>query len=117
MADIKIDAVRSSSSGILGRALSEARGHRVALDSSSRPAGRRPDQQRGLSRRRVVVRRHADRDAREGDRRTAHGIQVTIEGARSAAEPNRFASVSMTFEIAGVSQTQADELCKTYRGR
>jgi uncharacterized OsmC-like protein len=44
-------------------------------------------------------------------------IQVTIEGARSAAEPNRFASVSMTFQIAGVSQAQADELVKTYRGR
>ena len=45
------------------------------------------------------------------------GIDVTIEGARSAAEPNRFAAVTMTFEIAGVSQAQADELVKTYRGR
>jgi uncharacterized OsmC-like protein len=44
------------------------------------------------------------------------GITVTIEGARSAAEPNRFASVAMTFEIAGVSQAQADDLVKTYRG-
>src|SRR5262245_7788544 len=32
-------------------------------------ADRRPDQQRGLSCRRVVLRRHADRDARQGDRR------------------------------------------------
>ena len=45
------------------------------------------------------------------------GISVTIEGARTAAEPNRFASVTMTFEIAGVSQMQADELVATYRGR
>jgi uncharacterized OsmC-like protein len=45
------------------------------------------------------------------------GIDVTIEGARTAAEPNRFAVVTMTFEIAGVSQAQADELVATYRGR
>ena len=44
-------------------------------------------------------------------------IQVTIEGARTAAEPNRFATVTMTFEIAGVSAAQADELVATYRGR
>src|SRR5215831_6693142 len=37
MSDMKIDAVRSSSSGTLGRARSEARGHRLVLDSSSRP--------------------------------------------------------------------------------
>ena len=45
------------------------------------------------------------------------GIDVTIEGARAAAEPNRFAVATMTFEIAGVSQGQADELVATYRGR
>ncbi len=45
------------------------------------------------------------------------GIQVTIDGARTAAEPNRFTTVTMTFEIAGVSQSQADELVATYRGR
>ena len=37
LSDLKIDTVRSSNSGILGRARSEARGHRIVLDSSSRP--------------------------------------------------------------------------------
>jgi uncharacterized OsmC-like protein len=117
MADIKIDAVRSSSSGILGRALSEARGHRVALDSSSRPQADALTNSEaflaGVSSCGVtLIEMHAKETGVPLTR-----IQVTIEGARSAAEPNRFASVSMTFEIAGVSQGQADELVKTYRGR
>src|SRR5437867_13172354 len=37
VSDMKIDTVRSSNSGVLGRARSEARGHRIVLDSSSRP--------------------------------------------------------------------------------
>ncbi len=45
------------------------------------------------------------------------GMSVTIEGARTAAAPNRFARVRMAFEIAGVSQAQADALVETYRGR
>jgi uncharacterized OsmC-like protein len=45
------------------------------------------------------------------------GMNVTIEGVRASAEPNRFANVTMTFEIAGVSQEQAEALVETYRGR
>jgi uncharacterized OsmC-like protein len=44
-------------------------------------------------------------------------MAVTIEGTRTAAAPNRFARVHMTFEIAGVSQAQAEALVETYRGR
>ena len=42
---------------------------------------------------------------------------VTIEGVRPAAEPNRFARVTMRFELAGVTQTQAEALVQTYRSR
>jgi uncharacterized OsmC-like protein len=45
------------------------------------------------------------------------GMTVTIEGLRTAAEPNRFARVTMKFELAGVSQPQAESLVETYRGR
>ena len=45
------------------------------------------------------------------------GMSVTIEGVRTAAAPNRFASVSMTFELAGVEQSQAEQLVETYRSR
>ena len=117
MSDMKIDAVRSSSSGTLGRALNEARGHRLVLDSSSRP---QPDAftnseafLAGVSSCGVtLIEGHAKET---GVPMT--GIDVTIEGARTAAEPNRFATVTMTFEIAGVTQAQAEELVATYRGR
>ena len=44
-------------------------------------------------------------------------MDVTIEGVRTAAEPNRFASVTMTFELAGVTPAQADALVDVYRQR
>ena len=117
MSDMKIDAVRSSSSGVLGRARSQARGHGLVLDSSSRP---QPDAftnseafLAGVSSCGVTLIEMHARDS--GIPMT--GIDVTIEGARSSAEPNRFATVTMTFEIAGVSPAQADELVATYRGR
>jgi len=117
VSDMKIDTVKSSNSGVLGRARSEARGHRIVLDSSSRP---QPDAftnseafLAGVSSCGVtLIEMHAQES---GIPMT--GIQVTIDGARTAAEPNRFTTVTMTFEIAGVSQSQADELVATYRGR
>ena len=117
MSDMKIDTVKSSNSGVLGRARSEARCHRLVLDSSSRP---QPDALTnseaflaGVSSCGVtLIEMHAQESGIP-----LKGIQVTIEGARTAAEPNRFAVVTMTFEIAGVSQAQADDLVATYRGR
>lgn len=117
MSDLKIDTVRSSSSGVLGRAKSEARGHQLVLDSSSRP---QPDAftnseafLAGVSSCGVtLIEGHAKESGIP-----MKGISVTIDGARTAAEPNRFSVVTMTFEIAGVTQDQADELVATYRGR
>ena len=94
MSDMKVDTVRSSNSGVVGRAQSEAF---LAGVSSC-----------GVT----LIEGHA-KDTGVPMR----SIQVTIEGARPAAEPNRFATVTMTFEIAGVSAAQADELVATYRGR
>ncbi|MGH7344882.1 MAG: OsmC family protein [Candidatus Rokuibacteriota bacterium] len=114
---MKIDAVRSSSSGVLGRARSEARGYRLVLDSSSRPHADAFTNSEaflgGVSSCGVTL---IEMHAKESGVPMT-GIDVTIEGARAAAEPNRFATVTMTFEIAGVSQAQAEELVKTYRGR
>jgi len=117
VSDLKIDTVRSSSSGVLGRARSEARGHRLVLDSSSRP---QPDAftnseafLAGVSSCGVtLIEGHAKESGIP-----VRSIDVTIEGARTAAEPSRFSVVTMTFEIAGVTQAQADELVATYRGR
>ena len=44
-------------------------------------------------------------------------MEVSIEGLRTAEEPNRFAAITMTFTIAGVSQAQAEDLVATYRNR
>jgi uncharacterized OsmC-like protein len=117
MSDMKVDTVRSSNSGVVGRAQSEARGYLLVLDSSSKA---QPDAftnseafLAGVSSCGVTLIEGHAKDTGVPMR----SIQVTIEGARTAAEPNRFATVTMTFEIAGVSAAQADELVATYRGR
>ena|ERR1700675_2621269 len=117
MSDEKIDKVRSSSSGVIGRAQSVARGARVILDSSGHP---QPDALTnseaflaGVSSCGVtLIEGHAKETGVPLTR-----ADVTIEGVRTAADPTRFAHVTMTFELAGVSQAQAEALVATYRGR
>ena len=117
MSDV-VETIRSSSSGTVGRASNASlRGVRVAFDSSSRP---QPDaltnseaflaavSSCGVT----LIEMHA-RDTNV----PLENMSVTIEGVRASAEPNRFAQVTMTFEISGVSQQQAEALVETYRGR
>jgi len=117
MSSDKIDTVRSSSSGTLGRAVSHTRGQRLILDSSTHP---RPDALTNSEAFLAAVSSCGvtliEMHAKETDVPLA-GMDVTIEGTRTAAEPNRFARVSMSFELAGVSQTQAESLVETYRQR
>jgi len=117
MSDPKIDTVRSSSSGTPGRATSEARGHRLVLDSSSYP---RPDAftngeafLAGVSSCGVTLIEGYAKEKGIAMKR----MDVVIEGMRTAEEPNRFANVTMRFTIAGVSQAEAEHLVETYRGR
>jgi uncharacterized OsmC-like protein len=113
----KIERVKSSSSGVVGRAQSVARSARLLLDSSSRP---QPDALTnseaflaGISSCGVtLIEMHAQETGIPLTR-----IDVTIEGVRTAAEPTRFAGMTMMFELAGVSATQAAKLVATYRGR
>ena len=116
MADDKIETIASSSSGTIGRARNEVRGVSVAFDSSSRP---QPDaftnseaflasvSSCGVT----LIEMHAKETGVPLERMT-----VTIEGRRPPTQP-RFSTVTMTFELAGVSQAQADELVETYRKR
>ncbi|MGH7314291.1 MAG: OsmC family protein [Candidatus Rokuibacteriota bacterium] len=117
MSDTKIETVRSSSSGVIGRASSVARGHQLVLDSSSRP---QPDALTnseaflaGISSCGVTL---IEMSAQEAGLPVRH-LEVSIEGARTAADPARFSRVSMTFKISGVTQPQAEALVETYRGR
>jgi uncharacterized OsmC-like protein len=116
MSDV-IETVRSSSSGITGRASNVARDVRVVLDSSSRPQGDAFTNSEaflaGISSCGVTLIEMHARDTRIA----LQGTAVTIEGVRPAAEPNRFSHVTMTFELAGVTQEQAEALVETYRGR
>src|SRR2546427_13169143 len=117
MSDLKVDTVTSSSSGTVGRARSEARGHRILLDSSTHP---QPDAftnseafLAGVSSCGVTLIEVHARETGVPLKR----MDITIEGVRTAAEPNRFASVTMRFELAGVTQGQAEDLVRTYRSR
>mgnify|MGYP000168030647 CR=1 FL=1 len=112
-----VDTVRSTSSGVPGRAVSEARGQRLVLDSSSRP---QPDALTnteaflaGISSCGVTL---IELDARERGI-PLRGATVTIEGTRPAADPARFARIALRFELAGVTPAQAEELVATYRRR
>ncbi|HXJ81771.1 MAG TPA: OsmC family protein [Candidatus Methylomirabilis sp.] len=117
MSDVKVDTVRSSSSGTIGRAVSQARGSRLVLDSSSHPnldAFTNSEAFLGaISSCGVTLIETYARD--KGIPMTR--MEVTIEGSRTAEEPNRFASIAMSFAISGVSREQAEHLVETYRSR
>jgi uncharacterized OsmC-like protein len=116
MTDDKIETIASSSSGTLGRARNEVRGVAVSFDSSSRP---QPDaftnseaflasvSSCGVT----LIEMHAMETGVPLERMT-----VTIEGRRPPTQP-RFTAVTMTFEMVGVSQAQAEDLVETYRKR
>ena len=116
MADLKVETIRSASSGVVGRAMNAVRGQEFPLDSSSRP---QPDaftnseaflgsvSSCGVT----LIELHAKETGVPLRR-----MEVTIEGARNPTEP-RFQSVTMRFVLAGVSQQQAEALVETYRGR
>lgn len=113
----KIDTIRSSSSETIGRAQSVVRGQTLRLDSSARP---QPDALTnseaflaGVSSCGVTLIEGYAKEKGVPLRR----MDVTIEGVRTAAEPNRFATVAMTFELAGVTQQQAESLVEVYRQR
>lgn len=113
----KVDTIRSSSSGTVGRAHSTVRGQTLRLDTSARP---QPDALTNSEAFLAAVSSCGvtliEGHAREGGL-PLRRMDVVIEGVRTAAEPNRFASVTMTFELAGVSQQQAESLVEVYRQR
>jgi uncharacterized OsmC-like protein len=117
MSDEKVETVQSTSSGTIGRAHNAARSAKVSFDSSSRPQADALTNSEAFlaavsSCGVTLIEMHAQETGVP-----LKGMSVTIEGARSNAEPNRFSRVSMTFEMSGVSEPQAKALVETYRGR
>jgi uncharacterized OsmC-like protein len=117
VSDDKVETVRSTSSGTIGRATNIAREASVAFDSSSRP---QPDTLTNSEAFLAAVSSCGvtliEMHAKDTGVPLA-GMAVTIEGTRTAKEPNRFARVAMTFELRGVGQREAEALVETYRGR
>ena len=116
MADDKIETVVSSSSGTIGRARNEVRGVAVAFDSSSRP---QPDALTNSEAFLAAISSCGvtliEGHARETGVPIAR-MSVSIEGSRDAAVTH-YQQVHMRFEIAGVTQAQAEDLVAVYRGR
>jgi uncharacterized OsmC-like protein len=113
----KIDSIKSTSGGVIGRARNEARGHAVFFDSSGRP---QPD---ALTNSEAFLGAVSscgvtliEGYAKETNVPLKH-TTVTIEGVRPAAKQNRFGVVTMAFELTGVSQAQAESLVETYKQR
>ena len=116
MSDEKVETVRSSSSGTIGRARNSARSVSVMFDSSSRPQDDALTNSEaflaGISSCGVtLIEMHAQETGVPLTRTT-----VTIEGVRVPPEP-KFTAITMTFELAGISQAQAESLVETYRSR
>ena len=116
MADEKVEIVRSTSSGVVGRARNSTRNAGLVLDSSTRP---QPDAftnseafLAGVSSCGVtLIEMHAQETGVPLQRMTA-----TIEGVRRPPTP-RFSRITMRFELVGVTQAQAEALVETYRQR
>ncbi len=116
MADVKIDRVRSASSGVPGRSINSARTNHFVLDSPSGPNEAVTNGEAflsGISSCGVTLIELYARD--KGIPLTR--LSVTIEGLRSEADPTRFQAINMAFELAGVGERQAAELVEVYRSR
>ena len=113
---VKVESVRSYSSGVVGRSLNSARTNHFVLDSSSGPNEALNSAEAflaGISSCGVnLIEMHA-RDTGVPLR----GLQVAIEGVRTAARPATFQAIRMRFELHGVDQAQAEALVATYRER
>ena len=113
---VKIDTVRSYSTGTPGRALNSARHNHFVLDSPSGPNEALTNGEAflaGVSSCGVTL---IEKYALE-QKVPVKGMQVAIEGIRSNAEPNRFQGVNVSFEIWGVTQGQAEELVEVWKSR
>lgn len=113
VSDVKVDTVRSRSSGVVGRAISNARNHHFILDSSTAPEALSNSEAflAAVSSCGVTLVEGRARDIGVPLQR----MEVTIEGAR-AAEP-RFQHVTMRFVLHGVDQATAEALIETYKAR
>src|SRR6266516_278423 len=114
--DAVVDAVRSYSSGIVGRTLNSARTNHFVLDSPSGPGeavGNGEAFLSGISSCGVTLIEHYAQENGIPIKR----MEVTIEGVRRPPNMALFEAVNMRFEFSGVEQSQAEKLVQVWRDR
>ena len=113
---VKIDTVRSGSSGVLGRSLNSARHQHFVLDSPSGPNEAITNGEAflaGISSCGVtLIEKHAHDTGVP-----LQSLEVVIEGIRNNAAPNRFQSIHVKFALRGVDQGTARSLVETWQDR
>ncbi|HEU4437925.1 MAG TPA: OsmC family protein [Methylomirabilota bacterium] len=113
---VKIDTVRSGSSGVLGRSLNSARHQHFVLDSPSGPNEAITNGEAflaGISSCGVTL---IEKHAHDTGVPLEH-MDVVIEGIRSNAAPNRFQAIHVKFALRGVDQATARSLVETWQDR
>ena len=113
---VKIDTVRSGSSGVLGRSLNSARHQHFVLDSPSGPNEAITNGEAflaGISSCGVTL---IEKHAHDTGVPLA-SMEVVIEGIRSNAAPNRFQAIHVKFALRGVDQSTARSLVETWQDR
>ncbi len=114
--DVITDRVRSTTSGVAGRSLNQARTNHVVIDASSGTPEAITSIEAflaGISSCGVNI---VDREARTLGLPLEHA-QVDIESHRLQADTTLLASVEMRFELTGVTQPQAEDLVGAYTRR
>ena len=118
MSNDKVEAIVSISSGEVGRAVSSVRGQALVLDASARPQDDAFTNSEAFlasisSCGVTLIESYANEQGSPVKR-----MAVEIEGVRRPAIlPACFDRILMRFEIAGVSQAQAEEWVEVYRNR
>ena len=114
--DVITDRVRSTTSGVAGRSLNQARTNHIVIDASSGTPEAVTSIEAflaGISSCGVNI---VDREARALGLPLEHA-QVDIESRRLKADTTLLASVDMRFELTGVTQPQAEDLVGAYTRR
>jgi uncharacterized OsmC-like protein len=114
--ELKIDEVRSHSSGVMGRTLNSARDQHFITDSPHGPSEAPGPVEVFLAGIASCGVQQAELIAQELSVPLKRA-KVTIEGARKLDNTANFHSISLNFELEGVDREQANKLVEGYQAR
>jgi uncharacterized OsmC-like protein len=114
--ELRIDAVRSHSSGVMGRTLNSARDQHFITDSPHGPSEAPGPVEVFLAGISSCGVQQAELIAKELGVPLKRA-QVTIEGARRPESTANFHNINLRFELEGVDREQATKLVEGYQAR